>query len=204
MTGEEEDTDVGFPGPEHHIAERAPEMAVAMGTLAVLATVGGLIQIPGVDHTVTRFLEPTFAGSKLAAGEPSTGSAWLGLVVGAALAITGIAIAYRIWVAAPGTATAIRERVRALHGFLMNRWYFDELIDLVFVRPALWVGRLAESVFERLVVTGVITNGTVGVVRAGSALVRRAQSGLLRGYAALLIAGLTVVALYLLITSSTG
>ena len=36
-TGEVEDTDVGFPGPEHHIAERALPMKVAMGVLAVLA-----------------------------------------------------------------------------------------------------------------------------------------------------------------------
>jgi NADH-quinone oxidoreductase subunit L len=203
MTGEEEDTDVGFPGPEHHIAERSPEMALAMGALAVLATVGGLIQIPGVDHVVTRFLEPSFAGSKLAAGEPSTGSAWVGLIVGAVIAVAGIGVAYWTWVLKPGTATALRTRLAAVHRFLVNKWYFDELIDVLFVRPALWVGRLAESVFERLVVTGVITGGTVGVVRASSALVRRAQTGLLRGYAALVIVGLSGVALYFLISSTT-
>ena len=38
-TGEVEDTDVGFPGPEHHIAEREGSMKVAMGVLAVLATI---------------------------------------------------------------------------------------------------------------------------------------------------------------------
>src|ERR687893_272359 len=48
MTGEVEDTDVGFPGPEHHIAERAGPMKVAMGTLAVLAIIGGFLQIPHV------------------------------------------------------------------------------------------------------------------------------------------------------------
>ena len=37
MTGEEEDTDVGFPGPEHHIAEQAFPMKLAMGVLALLA-----------------------------------------------------------------------------------------------------------------------------------------------------------------------
>ena len=48
-TGEVEDTDIGFPGPEHHIAERAPGMKIAMGTLALLAIVGGFLQIPGVS-----------------------------------------------------------------------------------------------------------------------------------------------------------
>ena len=65
MTDEEEDTDVGFPGPEHHIAERDLAMKVPMAILAFLAVVGGVLQIPGVDDSITRFLAPTFAGSKL-------------------------------------------------------------------------------------------------------------------------------------------
>src|ERR671919_15441 len=48
-TGEVEDTDVGFPGPEHQIAERRRPMAIAMAVLGVGALFGGLIQIPGVD-----------------------------------------------------------------------------------------------------------------------------------------------------------
>jgi NADH-quinone oxidoreductase subunit L len=202
MTGEQEDTDVGFPGPEHHIAEQAPEMKVAMGTLAVLALIGGVLQVPGLDHVITKFLDPSFADSRLAAHEPSNGTAWVGLVIGAGIAVAGIAIAYRIWVLRPGTATALRARLAPLHSFFAHKWYFDELIDAAIVRPALWVGRLAESVFERVIVAGVITGGTVSVVRAGSALVRRAQTGFLRYYAATLVVGLAAVAFYYLVSSS--
>ena len=53
-TGEPEDTDVGFPGPEHHIAEREWPMRVAMAVLGFGALFGGLIQIPGVDHVRRR------------------------------------------------------------------------------------------------------------------------------------------------------
>jgi NADH-quinone oxidoreductase subunit L len=202
MTGEEEDTDVGFPGPGHYIAEREVPMKVAMGALAVLALVGGVIQIPGVDSGITRFLSTTFADSHLAANEPSSGSAWVGLVIGAAIAVAGIAIAYRIWVAAPGTATRLRERVPALHTFLANKWYFDEAIDVLVVRPALMLGRLAESVLERVVVAGGLTGGTLAVVRAGSAAVRRWQTGFLRYYAAAMIVCIAGVALYFLVSSS--
>src|ERR671916_2865939 len=45
MTGEPEDTDVGFPGPEHHIAERSWPMKAAMGPLALLAIVGGVVGV---------------------------------------------------------------------------------------------------------------------------------------------------------------
>ncbi len=202
MTGEEEDTDVGFPGPGHYIAEREMPMKIAMSALAVLAVIGGALQIPGVDDAVTKFLEPTFADSKYVHVEVSTGSAWLGLIIGAAIAVAGIAVAYRVWVAKPGTAARARERFAALYVFLSHKWYFDELIDFLVVRPTLWTGRLVEVVLERRLISGVLTGGTTGAVGALSAAVRRAQTGFLRYYAALMIVGLSGVALYFLISSS--
>src|SRR5205085_10903032 len=102
MTGEEEDTDIGFPGPGHYIAEREIPMKVAMSALAVLALIGGVIQIPGVDLGIERFLSTTFADSHLVRAEPSTASSWVGLAIGAAVALIAITIAYRVWVAEPG------------------------------------------------------------------------------------------------------
>ena len=63
-TGEVEDTDVGFPGAEHHIAEEENSMAFAMGGLAVGAIFAGVMQIPHVTDVIHHFLEPTFADSK--------------------------------------------------------------------------------------------------------------------------------------------
>ena len=201
QTGESEDTDVGFPGPEHHIAEREWPMKIAMGTLALLAVVGGALQVPGVDDAIRRFLAPTFAGSPLAAREPSTGADWIGLVIGAAIAAVGIAIAYRVWVLAPGTATRVRERLAPLYQLFVHKWYFDELIDFTIVRPAAWFGQMANTVLDRTLVTSIVTDGTVGVVRAGSAAVRRAQTGFVRYYVALMLLGISAVVIYFLISS---
>jgi len=201
MTGEEEDTDIGFPGPGHYIAEREWPMRVAMGALALLTVVGGAVQIPGVDDAVTRFLDPTFADSRLAHLQVHSGPAWIGLVVGGLIAVVGIGIAYRIWIVAPGTATALRERFAAAYTFLVNKWYFDELIDFAVVRPALWLGGFTTSVLEPGVISGAVTSGTIGIVRAGSAAVRRAQTGFVRYYAAAMIVCLSGVALYFLISS---
>ncbi len=200
-TGEEEDTDVGFPGPDHHIAERAQPMKVAMGALAVLATIGGLLQVPfGVTEAIHKFLEPTFHESRYYESlHPSDGFTLIGLVVGAVIAVAGIALAYRIWVQQPGVATGIRERFPALHRFFVNKWHFDELFEVLFVRPSAWLGRFAQQTFERLVVNAALVGGTSGLVRAGSAAVRALQSGFLRAYAALLLLGVSVVALYFLI-----
>jgi NADH-quinone oxidoreductase subunit L len=177
-------------------------MKLPMAILAILAVVGGVLQIPGIDASLNRFLAPTFAGSRLAHLEPSTGSAWTGLIIGAVIALAGITIAYRIWAVNPSIAVSLRERLPALHTFLYRKWYFDELIDFVVVRPAQWLGRFTESVLERGVISGGVTGSSTGVVRAASAAVRRAQTGFVRYYVALMIVGIGCVALYFLIEAT--
>jgi len=202
QTGEIEDTDVGFPGPEHHIAERDLAMKVPMAILALLAILGGVLQIPGVDDSITRFLAPTFAGSKLFADDPSTGASWIGLVIGALIAVSGIGTAYVIWIARRGTAARLQQRFSAVYTFLFHKWYFDEVYDVTIVRPVLWMGRFADSVLERRVIAGGVTGGTVGLVRACSAAVRRAQTGFVRYYAAAVLLGISGIALYFLISAT--
>jgi NADH-quinone oxidoreductase subunit L len=202
-TGEVEDTDVGFPGPDHHIAEQEGSMKVAMGSLAVLAIVGGLLQIPGVTHVLDHFLEPTFADSRFYETlEPSDGLTTLGLITGALLSAAGITLAYLLWVRRPDAPGSLRARLAPLHHFFFNKWFFDELINTVIVRPFAWFGRFGRNTFERLVISGLFVGGTSGAVRAGSAAVRAAQSGYLRYYAALLLLGLTALGLYFLVAGS--
>ncbi len=125
-----------LPRPRHAVAEQNGTMKFAMSALAVLAVIGGLVQIPGVDDKITQFLAPTFAADPLYTHDPSSGTAWIGLIIGALIAVAGISIAFRLYVRAPGTSARLQERAGALHTFLYNKWYFDELIDLLVVRPA--------------------------------------------------------------------
>ena len=202
MTGEEEDTDVGFPGPEHHIAENELPMRIAMGTLALAAIVGGWIQIPKVTEALHHFLEPTFAESRYFEElHPSDSLTFGGMALGALLGVAGIAVAYLIWIRRPEIATQLRERFRPLHTLFVNKWYADELLDRLFVQPAAWFGRFAQQTFERVVVQGLLVGGPVTLVRAGSAAVRSRQSGFLRAYAALMLLGSAVVVLWLLLSS---
>ncbi len=199
-TGELEDTEVGYPGAEHHIADQTPSMKIAMAVLSVLALFAGFVQVPGLDRMVTNFLDPVFAGSPLAAIEPSTGAAWTGLAIGAAISVAGIAIAYWAYVLRPEVPGKLIERFGWLHTFLVNKWYFDELIDILIVRPALAIGRFANRTFERWVVDGLIT-GTVDTVRESGSVVRGLQNGFVRSYALLLLVGFAGLALYFLTQS---
>jgi NADH-quinone oxidoreductase subunit L len=200
LTGEPEDTEVGFPGPEHHLAEREPVMRAPMSLLAILAIVGGVVQIPGVTHVIERFLDPTFADSRFIDVEVSTGHEVLALVAGAALSIAGIALAYQLYVRDPGVTLRLVRRFPRLHGFLVHKWYFDEAYDVLVVRPITALGRAASTTFERVVIDGV-SQGAAVVVRTGNSLVRVAQSGLVRYYALALMTGVTALALYFLIVA---
>jgi NADH-quinone oxidoreductase subunit L len=132
----------------------------------------------------------------------SNGPSWLGLAIGALIAVAGIYTAYRIWVRDPAIAVNARERFPRVYLLLSNKWYFDELIDVVIVRPTLWLGGVITSVLERGLIQGLITGGPVAVVRAGSAAVRRSETGFVRYYAAAMVICTLGVALYFLVSSS--
>jgi len=193
---------VGFPGPEHHVAERAWPMKAAMGPLALLALLGGLVAIPGVDSVVRNFLEPVFADSQLAQNEPTTGAEWVGLVVGSAISILGIGLAWLIYIRRPGTTARLVERFPWAHRFLGHKWYFDELYDSVFVRPATTFGGYGRRVIETNFVQGTIVGGATGIVRVGTSFARAIQTGYLRAYALLLVLGVAGLTLYFLVNSS--
>jgi NADH-quinone oxidoreductase subunit L len=197
--GEVEDTDVGFPGPHHTVAERALPMKVAMTVLAIGAVGAGLVQVPGVDDVIVNFLRPTFAGSPLYEPHTKDGLLIFGMVLGTVLGLSGIAIAYRIWVKQPSIAVTARERFAPLYELFVNKWYFDELIDFAIVRPAAAAGNFGKDTFERVFVQDTMIGGTTGLVRAGSAAVRAIQNGFLRYYAALLVIGVAGVGFYFLL-----
>jgi NADH-quinone oxidoreductase subunit L len=202
MTGEVEDTDIGFPGPEHHIAEREFPMKAAMAGLALLAILGGIPQIPDVNESLHHFLEPTFADSRYYdTVEPSGTLTVVGMLIGAAIALTGIWVAYTLWVRRPEVPARLQARFAPLHTFFVNKWYFDEAIDVVFVRPAVWVGRFASTTFERVFVQGALVGGSSGLVGLAGAAVRRVQTGYLRYYAALLLLGITSLGAYFLVSA---
>jgi len=199
-TLELEDTDVGYPGQEHHIAEQAPGMKIAMSVLGFLALVGGLVQIPGVTEVITHFLEPTFEDSIFAHSHPSVSQAWTGLAEGAAISLLGIGIAWFLYIKRPDLPAKLMKSFRPLHTLFVNKWYGDEIVDFLIVKPVQGFGRFCNNVFERYAIGG-LTAGTIGLVRATGGAVRDLQSGLLRGYAVLMLFGIVAIGLYFLIRS---
>ena len=145
---------------------------------------------------------PAGYGAALYAASVPTGSSWIGLIGGAILALIGIGIAFRLYVRQPGASARLQQRMPALHSFLLNKWYFDELIDLVVVRPALMAGNVLRTAVETGVIGGGVTGSPTGAVRVASAAVRRLQSGFLRYYVALMFVGIGGMALFFLVQTT--
>ena len=137
-TGEQSRTPTSAsPAPSTTIAEREPAMKIAMGALAVLAIVGGFLQVPASRTGCTRSSSrPSPTRSRTRSSSPRPATAWIGLIVGAVISHRRASrIAYFLWVLHPERPAALRERFAPLHRLFVNKWYFDEAIDLLIVRP---------------------------------------------------------------------
>ena len=160
-----------------------------VATLAVLAVVGGWLQVPGGWNAVDRWLEP-------AANSIEEASGWTAVFSGAAaflLAVAGIALASRLYRRVTPAPARLRTRFPLAARTFERKFYFDEAYDLAFYEPAALLatgeGRYVEGpVFLRTL--GRIGNG----VRALGRRIAAAQTGLVRSYALALAAGLAVIA----------
>ena len=202
-TGEAEDPDVGYPGPEHAIAERAWPMKAAMAPLALLSLIGGAVLIPGVTHTLEEFLHPAFEESRYFESViPEPSAEWMLSIIGVVMSLAGIALAYSMYMRRPGTTARLIDRFPAVHRVLANKWYWDEIYDYAIVRPVMGFGRFGRNVIESAFIQGTIIGGATRLVLAGTSFARTIQSGYLRAYALLLLVGMFGLALYFLIVSS--
>ncbi len=107
----------------------------------------------------------------------------------------GSALAYLFYVTSPGLPEATAQRFRPLYLFLLNKWYFDELYDWLFVRPALWLGRAFWLGGDRAVIDGVI-DGTAATVAATTRRVVGLQTGYVYHYAFAMLIGVALLISY--------
>jgi NADH-quinone oxidoreductase subunit L len=81
-----------------------------------------------------------------------------------------------------------------LYAFLLNKWYFDELYNLIFIRPALWLGRFFWKKGDEGTIDRFGPDGAAAAVRVGNGLTARLQSGYLYTYALVMLLGLAAAA----------
>src|SRR6266446_3749227 len=185
----------------HHVHESPWVMLIPLFVLATGAAIAGY------------FAEEYFVGAGRAAfwkssilvlpGHDSIGAAeelsaiiyFLPLVA----ALLGIAVAYVCYSLIPDLPTRLTLRFRAIYLFLLNKWYFDELYDRLFVRTAFTLGEGLWKTGDGMIIDGLGPDGIAAATRELAREASRLQTGYVYHYAfAMLIGVVALVTWYLL------
>ncbi|KAF0140408.1 MAG: NADH-quinone oxidoreductase subunit L, partial [Rhodospirillaceae bacterium] len=101
----------------------------------------------------------------------------------------GIALAYLLYIRLPVLPGFLASVFNVLYKFLLNKWYFDELYDLLFVRPAFAIGRGLWKGGDGAVIDGIGPDGVAAASRDIARRLGRLQSGYIYHYAFAMIVG---------------
>jgi NADH-quinone oxidoreductase subunit L len=183
----------------YHPHESPLSMLIPLGLLSVGAVFAGF----AFEHAfVSPEGAPEFWRGSLAFSEHLAHAAhqvplwvkWAPFVV----MLVGLAIAYRNYMAKPGAPAAFVAQFGGLHDFLMHKWYFDELYDAIFVRPAMALGRFFWKRGDEQTIDRFGPHGAAVLVGAGNRVTTRLQSGFVYSYALVMLVGLIAAATWVL------
>lgn len=107
--------------------------------------------------------------------------------------IIGFVVAYVFYVQKPYLPRQLAESQPTLYRFLLNKWYFDELYDVMFVRPAKWLGRFLWKKGDGLVIDGMGPDGVSARVVDVTNAVVRLQTGFVYHYAFAMLIGVAAL-----------
>lgn len=202
---------------EEHVHESPMVMIGPLMALGVLSLFGGALGFPPEHGWLHGFLAPVVG----VGGEHEAGT---GLILTLMMAATGIAflgwgLAHYLYSLSLGTADRWAEQFSGVYRTLLNKYYVDELFDLLFVEPTKRLGEALDW-FDRTIVDGLVRGvarmadwGSAGstwvekhVIYAGLNVIgysnhlaaregRKLQSGMVHHYAAIIIAGLFLLAM---------
>ncbi len=114
---------------------------------------------------------------------------WVKLSATIAMLI-GLFGAWLAYIRDPSIPGKFVARFSALHNFVFNKWYFDELYRMIFIKPAFWFGRKFWIVGDENIINRFGPDGAAWVVAKGSIGAKRVQSGYLNSYALIMLLGL--------------
>lgn len=171
---------------EHHLHESPKAMTIPLVVLAILAIVAGFVGVPevlGGHHELEHFLSPVFAGSVKLAHEHHLDHSTEYMLMGISVAAAALAILYAV------SRFSKKPDLEDASGFgkvLENKWYVDELYDIIIVKPLRTVSSLLNSVVEKLGIDGAV-NGVGRLVNYSSRQLRLLQSGQVGAYILMMV-----------------
>ena len=118
------------------------------------------------------------------------------------MAVSGIGLAYVMYMLRPDLPGLVVRLFRPLHSFFFNKWFFDELYDRIFVRPAVYLGYGFWKAGDGAVIDGVGPDGVAAATRNLAKRFSALQSGYLYHYAFAMLIGVVVLASWYIFTQA--
>jgi NADH-quinone oxidoreductase subunit L len=186
-----------IPHSVKHHGEGPSTMLWPVYILSIGAAFAGLLQIPGVTHVFLSWLEPI---SPFGMVEPSAGQEWLTTLIGTAVGLTGIAIAYHLYARENTAPELIRNgNARLIHRALERRLYWDDLYEWTFERPLQWASAFLNRDVDSPAFRWAPLDGLGQLTAFFGRSFTIIENGIVRMYALVFALGIGAVILYLLV-----
>ncbi len=129
--------------------------------------------------------------------------AWVKVSPFIAMAL-GFFMAWLFYIRRPELPAIWARNQRPLYLFLLNKWYFDEIYDAIFVRPTLWLGRFLWKKGDGAIIDGTINGIALGLIPALTRRYRAMQSGYIFTYAFAMVIGITILLTWVAFSGGAG
>ncbi|RLJ60304.1 NADH dehydrogenase subunit L [Litoreibacter meonggei] len=107
--------------------------------------------------------------------------------------LIGFFTSWLFYIKSPSLPGRLAANQPHLYQFLLNKWYFDELYDVIFIRPAKWLGNFLWTRGDGKIIDGSINGVAMGAVPFLTRLAGRAQSGFMFHYAFAMVIGVVLI-----------
>ncbi|RWM29930.1 NADH-quinone oxidoreductase subunit L [Mesorhizobium sp.] len=185
----------------HHVHESPPVMLVPLYVLAVGALFAG-IAFHGafIGEGYAEFWKASLftLPENHILHEIHELPLWVELAPFIAMVI-GFAVAWKFYIRSPELPRSVAANHRLLYGFLLNKWYFDELYDFLFVRPAKRLGRFLWKTGDGAVIDGLGPDGISARVVDVTNRVVKLQTGYLYHYAFAMLIGVAALVTWMML-----
>ncbi len=120
---------------------------------------------------------------------------WVSWAPSAAMA-AGFGLAWLYYIQIPTLPAMTAAAFKPVYLFLLNKWYFDELYDWIFERPARWLGRVFWKGGDGFIIDGMGPNGIAARVLDVTGRVVKMQTGFVYHYAFVMMVGVALIITY--------
>jgi len=186
---------------DHHPAHESPSvMLIPLAALAVGATFAGMLfRHWFIGSGYEGFWKGSlFVGPTNKILEQMETVPWLVSLSPTLMMLAGLLVAYYMYIVDKTAPARWAAGNPLLYRFLLNKWYFDELYDFLFVRPAFWIGRLLWKGGDGFIIDGMGPDGISARVLDVTRNVVRIQSGYIYHYAFAMLLGVAAFATWYL------